>query len=62
MAIVKKIQIAYYHQILLELLLMMVVLTYVIKNVNLSNNSRVSKSQSFSGQYVLNGSIQNTFT
>ena len=62
MTIVKKIQIAYYHQILLELLLMMVVLTYVIKNVNLSNNSRVSKSQSFSGQYVLNGSIQNTFT
>ena len=36
------------------------VLTYVLKNVNLSNDSRVNKRdvKSFSSQYVLDGSIQ----
>ena len=59
---IKKIQIAYYHYILCELLLETVVLTYVFKNVNLSNDSRVSKRdvKRFSSQCVLDGSIQNT--
>ena len=37
-------------------------LTYVLKNVNISNDSGVSKrdDKSFSSQYVLDGSIQNT--
>ena len=40
----------------------MVVLTCELKNVNLSNDSRVSKRdvKSFNSQYVLDGSIQNT--
>ena len=41
----KKMQTAYYHSILRELLLETVVLTYVLKNVNLSNDSRVIKVQ-----------------
>ena len=38
------------------------VLTYLLKNVNYSNDSRVSKRDvtSFSSQCVLDGSIQNT--
>ena len=37
-------------------------LTYVLKNVNYSNDSRVSKRdvKSFSNQYVLDGKIENT--
>ena len=37
-------------------------LTYVLKNRNVSNGSRFSKwdAKSFSSQYVLDGSIQNT--
>ena len=39
----------------------MVVLAYIFENVNISNNSRVSKRvvKSFSSQYILDGSIQN---
>ena len=38
----------------------MVMLTYVLKNVNYSNDSRASKRdvKSFSSQYELDGSIQ----
>ena len=62
MTVIKKIETAYYHEILCELLLKTVVLTYIFKNVNLSNDSRVSKRdvKSFSSQYVLDGRIQNT--
>ena len=55
-------QTAYYHQILCEILLEAVVLTFILKNVSPSNDSRVSKRdvKSFSRQYILDGSIQNT--
>ena len=48
--------------ILCELLRKTVVLTYVFKNVNFLNDSRVSRRYvgSCSSQYVLDGSIQNT--
>ena len=43
MTITKKIQPTNYHQILHELLLETVVLTYVLKNVDTSNDLRVSE-------------------
>ena len=45
-----------------ELLLETVVLTYVLKNVNYSNDSRVSNRdvKSFSSRYELDNGIQNT--
>ena len=45
-----------------KILLETIVLTCVLKNVNISNDSRVSTRdvKSFSSQYVLDGSIQNT--
>ena len=47
---------------LCQLLLETVVLTYALKTMNISHDSRVSKRdvKSFGIQYVLDGSIQNT--
>ena len=55
------VQTAYYRKLVYGKLLDTVLLGYVFKNANISNNSRVSKTdvKSYSSQYILDGSIQN---
>ena len=55
----KKILTTHYHQILCELLLETAVVTYIYKNVNLSNEPRVSKGdlKPYGRQYVLDGRL-----
>ena len=55
----KKILTTHYHQILCELLLETAVVTYIYKNVNLSNERGVSKGdlKPYSRQYVLDGRL-----